>query len=209
MNVIGMFPTPLARIESAISAALVSACVAAMRGSADLVNPRSPYLRHTEVVEPSENALYQQIEASITEHLVAFGEVMFGERLPWHIKEIWCNVLASGGAQAMHTHANSFISGVLYLTDSDPSARTVFHKGFGGRDFIFSNEHRAAALGPFSGSKFVAPPCGPGDLLLFPSYVPHEVPPNKGAERMTIALNAIPARLNTWGYQVGFSSSRA
>lgn len=209
MNVIGMFPTPLARIESVISAAMVATCVAAMRGSASLTNPRSQKLRHTEVVEPEDNTFFQQVNEAINPHLVNFGEVMFGERLSWRVKEMWCNVLESGGAQAMHTHANSFISGVLYLTESDPSARTVFHKGFGGRDFIFSNENKAAALGPFSGSKFVAPPCGPGDLLLFPSYVPHEVPPNKGGERMTIALNAIPDRLNTWGYQVGFSSSRA
>ena len=41
---------------------------------------------------------------------------MFGERLGWSLKEMWVNVLDTGGRQAMHNHANSFISGVVYLT---------------------------------------------------------------------------------------------
>ena len=51
---------------------------------------------------------------------------MFGERLGWSLKEMWVNVLDTGGRQAMHNHANSFISGVVYLTPTHPDARTVF-----------------------------------------------------------------------------------
>ncbi len=32
---------------------------------------------------------------------------MFGERLRWGIKEMWTNVLDTGGSQPMHNHANS------------------------------------------------------------------------------------------------------
>jgi len=43
------------------------------------------------------------------------------------------NVLDPGGRQAMHNHANSFISGVVYLTPTHPEARTVFMKALGGK----------------------------------------------------------------------------
>jgi hypothetical protein len=41
-------------------------------------------------------------------------------------------------------------------------------------------------------------------LILFPSYLLHEVPVNPGGERVTLAFNAIPDRLDAWGYAVGF-----
>ena len=57
---------------------------------------------------------------------MGFGVHLFGERLPWGLKEMWVNVLDRGGRQAMHNHANSFISGVVYLTPTHPGSQTVF-----------------------------------------------------------------------------------
>jgi hypothetical protein len=37
-------------------------------------------------------------------------------------------------------------------------------------------------------------------------YVLHEVPANAGARRVTLAFNAIPHRLDTWGYGVSFDA---
>jgi hypothetical protein len=45
----------------------------------------------------------------------------------------------------------------------------------------------------------------PGDLLLFPSYLLHEVPANEGAPRVSLSFNAIPNRLTSWGYRIHFS----
>jgi hypothetical protein len=42
-------------------------------------------------------------------------------------------------------------------------------------------------------------------MLLFPSFQLHAVPPNPGERRITLAFNAIPARLDSWGYTIGFS----
>ena len=46
----------------------------------------------------------------------------------------------------------------------------------------------------------------PGDLVLFPSYLLHEVPLNHGDLRITLAFNAIPSRLDAWGYAIGLSA---
>ncbi len=56
-------------------------------------------------------------------------------------------MLDTGGRQAMHNHANSFISGVVYLTRTHPDARTVFMKSPGGTDFAFKNDHAGVATG--------------------------------------------------------------
>jgi ectoine hydroxylase-related dioxygenase (phytanoyl-CoA dioxygenase family) len=57
----------------------------------------------------------------------------------------------------------------------------------------------------FSGDKWISPAPEPGDLVLFPSYLMHAVPPNQGARRITLSFNAIPTELNSWGYLVKFS----
>jgi ectoine hydroxylase-related dioxygenase (phytanoyl-CoA dioxygenase family) len=48
-------------------------------------------------------------------------------------------------------------------------------------------------------------PPEPGDVILFPSYLMHAVPPNPGERRVTMAFNAIPSRLDSWGYAVSFN----
>jgi hypothetical protein len=42
-------------------------------------------------------------------------------------------------------------------------------------------------------------------VLLFPSFLLHEVPVNQGERRLTLAFNAIPQRLDAWGYATAFT----
>jgi hypothetical protein len=112
--------------------------------------------------------------------------------------------MEQGGAQKMHNHANSFVSGVIYLTETDRSAATVFHRQVGQSTFHMQNENSRCEIGPFNSPIFRMPPVAPGDMVLFPSYVMHEVPPNQGPARMTAAFNALPERLDSWGYSLQF-----
>ena len=204
-EVIGLFPTPLLRVPGALERTLVAGLVAHFTARATTVNNSSAKLSHTEMLQPSDSPLLVEVAAQITPKLVDFGVLMFGERLGWSVKEMWVNLLDNGGRQAMHNHANSFISGVLYLTATHPDARTVFMKSPGGTDFSFKNDHAGVTLGPYSADKWISPAPEPGDMVLFPSYLMHAVPPNPGERRITLAFNAIPTRLDSWGYMVGFS----
>jgi uncharacterized protein (TIGR02466 family) len=141
----------------------------------------------------------------VAPHVVDFGELLFGERLEWSIKELWINVLETGGRQALHNHANSFVSGVIYLTQCDPSANTLFVKAVGSADFVLNNTNARATLGPYNAGKWVSPDPDAGDLLLFPSYLLHEVPTNRGGRRISLAFNAIPNRLDSWGYTLNLT----
>jgi uncharacterized protein (TIGR02466 family) len=167
-------------------------------------NNSSTNLSHTALLRPQDSPLFVQAAGLLTTSLADFGVLLFGEQLGWSIKEMWVNVLDTGGKQAMHNHANSFISGVVYLTPTHPDARTVFMKSPGGTDFAFRNDHAKTTPGPYSADKWVSPQPEPGDAVLFPSYLMHAVPPNPGPRRITLAFNAIPTRLDSWGYAITF-----
>jgi len=167
-------------------------------------NNSSLNLSHTEMLQPSESPLLAEVASLVTPKLVEFGAHLFGERLRWVPTEMWVNVLDTGGRQAMHNHANSFISGIVYLTPTHPSSQTVFMKSPGGVDFMFKNDHKDVKPGPFSAEKWISPAPEPGDMVLFPSYLMHAVPPNQGQRRITLSFNAIPSQLNSWGYVIRF-----
>lgn len=204
-EVIGIFPTPFLRAPATLDAALVRGLVAHFSARALHDNSSSDNLSHTELLRPADSPLLVDVAALITPKLVEFGALLFGERIGWSLKEMWVNVLDPGGRQAMHNHANSFISGVVYLTPTHPESQTVFMKSPGGTDFIFRNDHAGTTPGPFSADKWVSPAPQPGDAVFFPSYLMHAVPPNQGERRITLAFNAIPVRLDSWGYTVRFS----
>lgn len=204
-EVIGLFPTPLMRVPGALGRNLVTGLVAHFGAMADTANNSSSNLSHTALLRPSDSPLLVEAAGFITPLLADFGAVLFGERLGWSLKEMWVNVLDTGGRQAMHNHANSFISGVAYLTPTHPDARTVFMKSPGGSDFSFKNDHEGVTTGPYNADKWISMPPEPGDIVLFPSYLMHAVPANPGERRITLAFNAIPARLDSWGYKISFS----
>lgn len=204
-QIVGLFPTPLMRVEQLLPKDLVQALVAQFEAAAAQENARSARLAHTGILAADATAELAQAGALIVPRLGEYGELLFGERLPWSIKEIWVNVLQTGGHQAIHNHANSFVSGIVYLTPSHASANTVFVKWLGGSGFVFSHANRKTALGPFNADKWIMPDVSPGDLVLFPSHLLHEVPPNQGGQRITLAFNAIPQRLDSWGYTISFT----
>ncbi len=201
-EVFELFPTPFMRVAKVITPDRVQALRDRFAPEAGLANLRSAELTHTTILPPSGDPLLEELEATVLPSLVDFGVHLFGERLTWQIKELWFNVLRHGGRQSVHNHANCFISGVLYLSECHPSANTLFIRSLGGRDFVFSNMHANTELGPFNAEKWMGPVPSPGDLVLFPSSLLHEVPTNQGGTRFTLAFNAIPHRLDSWGYSI-------
>ncbi len=204
-ELIGLFPTPFLRCPVLLGAPLVEGLAAHFSAHADRENSSSLNLSHTSLLTPGDSPLLVMAAGLITPKLAEFGDQLFGERLGWSIKEMWVNLLDTGGRQAMHNHANSFISGVVYLTPTHPDSRTVFMKSPGGTDFAFKNDHAGVAQGPYNADRWVSPQPAPGDMVLFPSYLMHAVPPNPGPRRITLSFNAIPTRLDSWGYKISFN----
>lgn len=203
-EIIGLFPTPFMRAPGVLDAPLLQGLIEYFSGRATRDNNSSARLTHTEMLKPDDSPLFVEAASRITPRLVEFGVHLFGERLGWSLKEMWVNVLEYGGHQAMHNHANSFISGVVYLTPTHPGSQTVFMRAPGGADFMFRNDHQGMTPSEFNADKWISPASRAGDMVLFPSYLMHAVPPNQGERRISLAFNAIPTRLDSWGYAISF-----
>jgi len=193
------------RVPGALGHDLVTRLVEHFSTTAGQPNNSSANLSHTTMLRPGDSPFLVEAATRITPLLADFGTLLFGERLGWSLKEMWVNVSDTGGRQAMHNHANSFISGIVYLTRTHPEARTVFMKSPGGTDFSFKNDHTGVVTGPYNADKWISMPPEPGDIVLFPSYLLHAVPPNPGERRITMAFNAIPTQLDSWGYKIFFA----
>ena len=204
-EIIGLFPTPFLRAPATLGVDLTSRLAQHFSTLAVRDNNSSPMLSHTAMLRPADSPLLVEAASLITPKLADFGVLLFGEQMAWSIKEMWVNVLDPGGRQAMHNHANSFISGVIYLTLTHPESQTVFMKSPGGSDFAFRNDHAGTSPGPYNADKWVSPAPSPGDMVLFPSYLMHAVPPNLGERRISLSFNAIPTRLESWGYTIRFA----
>jgi hypothetical protein len=209
-QLIGLFPTPFLRCAGLLDTDEARALAAWLRERTGQVgNGRSSRLTHSAPLRLDAHPLLALLAERLRPRLVLLGGQMFGATLDWSIKEMWANRMTAGGSQGVHNHANSFISGVVYVTDADPSARTVFVRGLGGHGFSFTHAGPDVAVTAFNADRWVAPAGDAGDAALFPSYLLHEVPPNGGGERISIAFNAIPARLASWDYAIGFTDGHA
>src|SRR4029434_3819330 len=105
-EIIGLFPTPFMRVPGALDAGLVAGLIEHFSARADRANNSSANLAHTAMLSPGNSPLLIDAAALITPLLAEFGALLFGERLGWSLKEMWVNVLDTGGRQAMHNHAN-------------------------------------------------------------------------------------------------------
>ncbi|MEJ0018831.1 MAG: TIGR02466 family protein [Acetobacteraceae bacterium] len=107
------------------------------------------------------------------------------ERLDWSLSA-WANVNRTGHYNTMHTHPGATWSGVYYVDDgnSDADAEPT------AIELTDPNPARTAGFFPeLSNTNILFPPV-PGLMILFPSYVPHAVPPHRGDRpRISIAFN--------------------
>jgi uncharacterized protein (TIGR02466 family) len=101
--------------------------------------------------------------------------------------DCWANVMIGGVAHSLHLHPTSFISGTYYL---------VVPKGAGALKFEDPRLSRHMATPPRRADApqrfrpFVSVPAQTGDLVLFESWLRHEVPPARfSGERISISFN--------------------
>jgi uncharacterized protein (TIGR02466 family) len=101
--------------------------------------------------------------------------------------DCWANVMPAGVVHSMHLHPTSFISGTYYA---------AVPRGAGALKFEDPrlSRHMAApprrADAPERFQSFVGLPAKEGDLVLFESWLRHEVPPARfTGERISISFN--------------------
>jgi uncharacterized protein (TIGR02466 family) len=95
------------------------------------------------------------------------------------ITDCWLNVMPAGVVHSLHLHPMSFISGTYYVQ---------VPRGAGALKFEDPRLSRMMAAPPRNA--FVSLPARAGDVILFESWLRHEVPPARYAgERISISFN--------------------
>jgi uncharacterized protein (TIGR02466 family) len=132
---------------------------------------------------------FAELEARLDAHVAAFARALHwdlgGRKL--RLDSMWINILAPGGVHTAHIHPLSVVSGTYYV---------VVPKGSGALKLedprlplmMASPPRRTNA--PRAAQSFVYLDPAPGMLVLFESWLRHEVPPNRAArERISVSFN--------------------
>ena len=99
----------------------------------------------------------------------------------------WGVLCPSQSQSDVHHHANSYISGVFYLTTGSPIHFLNPLQAL----WFFESDINIPTYSP-RGTKHISFTPTPGKLLIFPSWLKHKIIPGDTSERISIAFNIIP-----------------
>jgi len=131
------------------------------------------------------DGLRKRIDRHVKAFVAALQYDLSGRRLG--MTDCWLNVMPAGVVHSLHLHPTSFISGTYYM---------VVPKGAGALKFEDPRLSRLMAAPPRKADApaamraFVNAPAKSGDLLLFESWLRHEVPAGRyKGDRISISFN--------------------
>lgn len=125
----------------------------------------------------------------IEECLVKYSEAIYAptEKFKLGITQSWLNYTNPSEYHHRHTHSNSMVSGVLYINASKETDKIFFYN-FRNDAWNISSEN----YNPFNSPSWWFT-VNTGDLILFPSYLPHMVERVQGDDvRVSLAFNTFP-----------------
>lgn len=135
---------------------------------------------------PTRDPAFAELKRLLTRHAAVFARDLAWDQKP-RFDSLWVNLLKSGGHHSAHIHPHSILSGTLYV--EVPAA---------GGAIRFEDPRLAMMMAaPVRGDdapeelrQFVSIVPRPGLLLMWESWLRHEVLPGKAArERLSISFN--------------------
>lgn len=134
---------------------------------------------------PNISALAKQIDNGIS---IAAAQLGARSQFDLSIVNLWVNINETGNYNSCHIHGDALFSGVYYVKSPDLSQAIIFHNPCAARNFITSTF--TDANNPLTFSTVEYKPIK-GRLIIFPSWLPHEVKSNNHEEdRISISFNA-------------------
>ncbi|MCA0432873.1 MAG: hypothetical protein LCH46_06385 [Proteobacteria bacterium] len=135
--------------------------------------------------------IFKKLERLIDKHALAFAKA-----LHWDIRggkpicdSMWVNVMPEGGSHTSHIHPNSVISGTYYVTVPEGAGPIVYEDP---RLALMMAAPPRKGTTPRGMRGHVSETPRPGSLLLWESWLRHEVPLNKAeGERISVSFNYV------------------
>lgn len=131
--------------------------------------------------------VFGQLVEQLDQHVAAFVETLEFDLKGGKLEcdSLWVNVLPTGGMHSSHLHPHSVISGTFYVALPEGSAAIRFEDPR--LAFMMAAPTRKASS---ANRPFVKVAPDPGDVLLWESWLRHEVPLNESDdERISISFN--------------------
>ncbi len=138
---------------------------------------------------PARDPAFSDLKRALDRHAAQFAEALhldLGRRKP-RLNALWVNVLAPGGAHSGHIHPGSIISGTYYV-DTPAGASALKFEDPRLPMMMAAPPKRADAPEEARPFLYVAPKAGV--LLMWESFLRHEVPPNRAKRaRVSVSFN--------------------
>ena len=134
---------------------------------------------------------FKKLERILDKHAAAFAKA-----LHWNIRggkpmcdSLWVNVMPEGGSHTSHIHTNAVISGTYYVKVPEGAGPIVYEDPRMGLMMAAPPRLKSA---PRDMQSHVSETPEAGTLLLWESWLRHEVPLNRAAgERISISFNYV------------------
>ena len=130
---------------------------------------------------PKRDPAFAQLSKLLSRHSATFAiDCGFDVGRKPHLDSLWANLLKSGGQHSGHIHPHSIVSGTLYVEVPNGSGAIRFE------------DPRLPLMmaAPSRKDMFVTVEPRPGLLLMWESWLRHEVLPGSGrGERLSISFN--------------------
>jgi uncharacterized protein (TIGR02466 family) len=195
------FPTHIYRArlggagERGLIADLVNACraIAADDGAGQAWSEQHGYRGYTSYASLNDltwrDPSFAALDVRLKPHVAAFAQAAefdLGGR-PLALDSLWINILAPGGVHTGHIHPQSAVSGTLYL-ETPPGAASIRFEDPRLPLMMAAPPRRQRAKAENRRHVAVAP--APGMVLLWESWLRHEVPVNAAdSDRISVSFN--------------------
>jgi uncharacterized protein (TIGR02466 family) len=135
---------------------------------------------------PRRDPVFADLARLLTRHAATFARALAWEVRP-KLDSLWVNLLKPGGHHSAHIHPHSVLSGTFYVEVPDGSGAIRFEDPRLPM-MMAAPTRRPDAPEPLQ--PFVAVVPKPGQLLLWESWLRHEVlPGNSRGERLSVSFN--------------------
>jgi uncharacterized protein (TIGR02466 family) len=131
---------------------------------------------------------FAELERRLSPHIARFAKALhFDLAKKLALDSLWINVLSPGGVHTGHIHPSSVISGTYYVTVPRGASALKFEDPRLGYMMAAPRKKETA---PREAQPFVYVTPSPGSLVLFESWLRHEVPPNTARQdRISVSFN--------------------